>query len=60
LAASLKQQFGIPAELAKGSRGAFDVTLDGTPVFSKHGSGRFPNPGEVEAAIASRVGPAPG
>jgi selT/selW/selH-like putative selenoprotein len=52
LAASLKQRFGIDAELVRGSGGVFDVELDGKLVFSKHALDRFPDPGEVEAAIA--------
>ena len=35
----------------KGSSGQFDVTLDGTLIFSKKAVGRFPNPGEVMALI---------
>ena len=35
-------------ELIKGDNGIFDVTMDGTMVFSKHGcDGRFPDEGEV-------------
>ena len=56
----MKEKFGIDAELVKGSSGTFAVTLDGTGVFSKKSSGRFPNPGEVEAAVAARIGPEPG
>jgi selT/selW/selH-like putative selenoprotein len=51
LAASLKQQFGVDAELIRGKGGVFDVRVDGTLVFSKHEAGRFPAPGEVERAI---------
>jgi len=35
----------------KGSGGVFDVAVDGRLVFSKHEVGRFPDPGEVVAAI---------
>jgi selT/selW/selH-like putative selenoprotein len=31
----------------KGSGGIFEVVLDGTTLFSKHDTGRFPEPGEV-------------
>jgi selT/selW/selH-like putative selenoprotein len=51
LAASLKQRFGVDAELIRGSAGVFDVRVDGDLVFSKHRVDRFPEPGEVEAAI---------
>jgi selT/selW/selH-like putative selenoprotein len=52
LAASLKQRFGVDAELIGGKNGVFDVHVDGTLVFSKHELGRFPEPGEVEQSIA--------
>jgi selenoprotein W-related protein len=51
LAASLKQEFGIEAELIRGKDGVFDVHADGRLVFSKHELGRFPEPGEVERVI---------
>jgi hypothetical protein len=31
------------------------VRLDGELVFSKHDAGRFPDPGEVEDALAARL-----
>lgn len=51
MAASLKREFGIDAELIRGSAGVFDVRVDGRLVFSKHTAKRFPHDGEVEAAI---------
>jgi len=51
LAASLKQEFGVEAELIRGTGGVFDVRVDGELVFSKHDVGRFPDDGEVEAEI---------
>jgi selenoprotein W-related protein len=51
LAASLKERFGVKAELIRGKGGVFDVEVDGKLVFSKHDLGRFPEPGEVEQAI---------
>jgi selT/selW/selH-like putative selenoprotein len=51
LAASLKQEFGVEAELIRGTNGVFDVAVDGQLVFSKHQLRRFPEDGEVEAAI---------
>lgn len=38
-----------------GGRGIFDVKADGGMVFSKYAEGRFPNPGEVEDAIATQL-----
>ena len=51
MAASLKQRFGVDAELIRGKDGVFDVRVDGKLVFSKHELGRFPEPGEVEKAL---------
>jgi len=31
----------------KGSGGIFEVVLDGRTIYSKHETGRFPEPGEV-------------
>jgi hypothetical protein len=42
---------GIPAEDIRGSKGQFDVIRDGDVVFSKQASGRFPEPGEILAAL---------
>jgi selT/selW/selH-like putative selenoprotein len=36
--------------------GVFEVTFDGEVVFSKKATGRFPDPGELAAAIAPRLG----
>jgi selenoprotein W-related protein len=37
----------VQAELVKGSGGVFDVTADGSLVYSKHRTGRFPDNAEV-------------
>ena len=34
-----------------GSGGVFDVKVDGKLVYSKHSTGRFPEPGEVSEKI---------
>ena len=51
--AELKARFGdgVRCTLIKGDRGAFEVTVDGRPVYSKLRSGRFPALGEVAEAI---------
>jgi selT/selW/selH-like putative selenoprotein len=36
-------------ELVRGSRGAFEVKVDGRLVFSKAEAGRFPEPDEIFA-----------
>lgn len=38
--------------MTKGSGGVFDVVADGRRVFSKHETGRFPEPGEVVRALS--------
>jgi selenoprotein W-related protein len=43
----LKKEFGVEAELSKGFGGIFDVEVDGQRVYSKHDTGRFPEPGEI-------------
>jgi selT/selW/selH-like putative selenoprotein len=55
LAADIEKALGLSAELVRGSSGVFEVTLDGAPVFSKRATGRFPLPGEVEAALKARL-----
>lgn len=44
-------------ELLTGSKGRFEVTLDGELIFSKVELGRHANPGEVAAAFEQRLGP---
>ncbi len=56
MAASLKQRFGVEAELIRGRDGVFDVRVDGELVFSKDQVDRFPEPGEVEREIERRRG----
>jgi selenoprotein W-related protein len=51
LAAELKKDFGVQAELIQGKGGIFDVHVDGKAVFSKHLTGRFPDAGEVSKLI---------
>ena len=45
-------------ELVSGSRGRFEITLDGDLVFSKMAAGRFPKPGEVARLFEQKLGPA--
>ena len=46
----------MKTELVEGDKGIFDVVADGTLVFSKHRAGRFPEPGEVVAALRAGEG----
>ena len=41
----------MESELVKGGAGVFDVVADGELIFSKHSEGRFPEPGEILAAL---------
>jgi selT/selW/selH-like putative selenoprotein len=43
---------GIEAEDIPGGKGQFDVLRDGELIFSKHETGRFPEHGEIFAALA--------
>jgi len=57
LAAELKKDLKLDAQLIEGSRGIFDVKADGKMVFSKYETGRFPNPGEVSALLSKSAKP---
>jgi predicted Rdx family selenoprotein len=43
-------------ELKGGSKGRFEVTLDGELIFSKASLGRHANAGEIKAEVARRIG----
>ena len=43
-------------ELRSGSKGRFEVTLDGDLIFSKDALGRHANPGEIATVIEQRLG----
>jgi hypothetical protein len=45
---------GIDASDILGGKGQFDVIRDGALVFSKRESGRFPEHGEILAALEAR------
>ena len=53
MAATIKSETGVESELVCGGGGIFDVVVDGDMIFSKHESGRFPEPDEVLAKIQS-------
>jgi selT/selW/selH-like putative selenoprotein len=44
-------------ELSSGTKGRFEVTLDGELIFSKVALQRHAKPGEVAAEIERRIGP---
>jgi predicted Rdx family selenoprotein len=43
--------------LVTGSKGVFDVVVDGDVLYSKHTTGRHAEPGEVLSLFAELVGP---
>jgi len=45
----------VKPELIEGSGGVFEVVVDDDLVFSKKKEHRFPESGEVETALASRL-----
>jgi selenoprotein W-related protein len=51
LRSSLNTKFGILAEMRPSSGGVFEVTLNGSLIFSKKQLGRFPNDGEIVTFI---------
>ena len=44
-------------ELRAGSRGRFEVSLDGELVFSKAAAGRHARPSEIVSLFEQRIGP---
>jgi selenoprotein W-related protein len=52
VAAELEQELQAKVKLVRGSGGVFDVVVDGRLVYSKHETGRFPEPGEVVRRIS--------
>ncbi|UCE88034.1 MAG: Rdx family protein [Deltaproteobacteria bacterium] len=54
MAARIREAFGVEARLIRGDRGIFDVAVDGTIIYSKHATGRFPEPEEVLSALRER------
>ncbi len=51
LAAKISEELGIEALLIKGVAGVFDVSADGTVVFSKLEEQRFPQDTEIIEAL---------
>ena len=48
---SLDSKFGILAEMIPTSGGVFEITVNGSLIFSKNQLGRFPNDGEIVQLI---------
>ena len=47
MAATIKEQRGLDAQLIKGSGGQFEIVLNGKLLFSKKQAGRFPDDAEI-------------
>jgi selT/selW/selH-like putative selenoprotein len=45
----------LKPKLVKGAGGVFDVVVGDDLIFSKKRTGRFPQPGEVEAALRQKL-----
>jgi selenoprotein W-related protein len=55
LADDIEGQYGTRPDLIKGRGGVFEVTLGDELIYSKKATGRFPEPGEVEALLAGKL-----
>ena len=53
MAAELKDALSVESSLIEGSKGIFDVTVDGKLVYSKHKTHKFPDQGEVARLVGS-------
>ena len=49
--ASIQEARGVEPELVRGDNGVFDVVVDGKLIYSKHQTGRFPDPEEILAKL---------
>ena len=47
----IQEARGVEAELVPGGGGVFDVVVDGKLIYSKHQTGRFPDPEEILAKL---------
>lgn len=54
MAAQLKQDLGIDADLVVGNSGELSVWIDGEKVIEKTRA-KFPEPGDVVAAVRARA-----
>ena len=55
MAAAIKTEFSLDAELIPGGSGVFDVEAEGERIFSKGEAGRFPEDAEILSALRTRV-----
>ena len=47
----IQEARGVEPELVRGDNGVFDVVADGKLIYSKHQTGRFPDPDEILAKL---------
>lgn len=57
MAAAIKQRFKCPVEFIPGGSGVFEVSADGTTLFSKKQSVRFPKEEEIIKALKNLCPP---
>ncbi|HIC58399.1 MAG TPA: hypothetical protein EYO94_13435 [Acidobacteria bacterium] len=53
MAAAIKNELDLEAELIEGTNGIFDVIANGTMIFSKHAEERFPDHEEIITMLRS-------
>lgn len=56
MAAEIYKSFGIECTLIPKGRGIFDVDIDGTLIYSKYETGRFPEASEIIETIRQMDG----
>jgi selT/selW/selH-like putative selenoprotein len=56
LAAEIKKKFNVEPKMIEGSGGVFDVHVNGTQIWSKHETERFPENHEVIEKIEALAG----
>lgn len=56
MAEAVKEKYGIPVELVPGDGGVFLVELDGRTIFQRRLGVKIPEPEEMVALVAERLG----
>ena len=51
MSSEIKELDARKCEFIGGGGGVFDVVVDGRLIFSKHQTGRFPEPGEIAGLV---------
>ena len=58
MAATLKKEFGLDAEIVRKSGGIFDVSVDNEKIYSKYDTGTFPSEKEIVDKLRAMAGAA--